>query len=169
MKNLILINCFHLHGSSIKFPFLFLSFVVFHGPGLMYWWELMPGLNYVTDVTYIIYHFQDNFDSFKWAVSLREETVLPFGTSHSYSSYTEQNNIASSFVTINIMITNSRFTEFVSCWIYSCILCSTTHILDHSLYCESIKLCLNSFCFSCYLQNQTLIYSGSNYCTITAL
>ena len=145
----------------------------------MYWWELMPGLNYVTDVTYIIYHFQDNFDSFKWAVSLREETVLPFGTSHSYSSYTEQNNIASSFVTINIMITNSRFTEFVSCQepngscsclIYSCILCSTTHILDHSLYCESIKLCgLNSFCFSCYLQNQTLTYSGSNYCTITAL
>ena len=148
MKKLIL-NCFHLHGLSNKFPFLFLSFAMFHDPGLLFWWEPMLGRNlsnYVTDVTYIVYHFQ-----VKWTlVAGRNCSAFRYIRTDSYFSYTEQNNICNSSSLLPSISWNSRFTEFVSCVIYLCILCTTTaHIgPQSSLLCESIKLCLNSCLFA---------------------
>lgn len=140
MKNLIVNGFFHLHGSSIKFPFIFhffflLCFIV------LVW---CSDGNSCWAVTYIVYHFKVNFDIFTWALfEGRNCSAFRYIWSHSYFSYTEQNNIESGFVTINIMISNSRFTEFVSCLSYSsilCLLCATTHILAHSLYCVNRPL-----------------------------
>ena len=72
MKKLIL-NCFHLHGSSNKFPFLFLSFPMFHGPCLNSRWAVTYQTMWQMSRTLLII-FKLN------ELSSREKTVLPFGT-----------------------------------------------------------------------------------------
>ena len=138
MKKLIL-NCFHLHGLSNKFPFLFLSFAMFHDPGLLFWWEPMLGRNlsnYVTDVTYIVYHFQ-----VKWTlVALREETVRPFGTLGQILTFLTQSRTI--FATAPVCYRQYHETHvslnLFHVWFIYAYCAPRRHILDHNpVYCVS--------------------------------